>query len=383
MIEQPTRTISRRQALRGAAIGLGVLALAGCGQGAAPAPSASSASASASSAWDQLVAAAKSEGQVVVTGPPDPGSRQQLPAQFKNRFGIELQYLGGNSGDAVSRMQAERAAGQYTVDAMVSGGDPAHPVLLADGWLDSLKAALVLPEDVDGQNWKTGAPWFRDPDGQYLLQLFNTVQSGVTLNTTIVGVKDVPTADSLLDPRWKGKISSFDPTVPGIGLAIWSAFYVSKGADFCTQLFKGQQITITRDYSQSADWLAHGSYPIGLAVSQNYLDPFKQAGVTFANLDLPDAPNAVGGGFGVVSLLNHAPHPNAARVFVNWLASKEGTTLYGKLQSQAPVRSDVDASWMDPALLPKPVVKYIDTYDHDFIVNQRVKIQDFFSKLLK
>ncbi len=386
--------LSRRQVLRAslATAAWSALVLAGCGSAAAPAgPRVSSAAPETPAAkagdsgqsWDALLAAAKVEGKVVVHGPPDPNARKELPARFKERFGIEMEYIGGNSAEFVSRLGAERAAGQYTVDAMLTGADPAHPVLLTSGWLDAVKPALLLPEVTDGKNWKAGKPWFRDPEGQYLLHLFNSVQSAVTINTAMVRPENIPTADSLLDGRWKGKIAAFDPSTPGIGLAIASALYVAKGADYCAKLYQGQNVALTRDYTQGADWLAHGTYPIGLGVGQNYLEPFKSAGLTFAALDLPDAPNAIGGGFGVVSLMNHASHPNAARVFVNWIASKEGVTVYSKAEGQVPARSDVEPTWLDASQIPKPGIHYLDTYDHDFVVNQRTKISEFFARLLK
>jgi iron(III) transport system substrate-binding protein len=376
---------SRRTVLRAglSALACSALALAGCGSQAAPGAGPSGNSSSSPQSWDGLVAAAKREGKVVVHGPPDPAARQDLPARFKDRFGIDVEYDGGNSAEFVSRLQSERLANQYNVDVMITGADPAHPVLLSSGWLDAIKPALLLPEVTDGSKWKTGQPWFRDPDGQYLLQLFNSVQPTLTINTGIVQPGDIPAADSLLDTKWKGKIAAFDPSAAGIGLAIASALYVAKGEDFCSKLYLGQSVVLTRDYAQGADWLAHGAYPVGLAVAQNYLGPYKKGGVTFATLDLPDAANAVGGGFGVVSLMNHAPHPNAARVFVNWIASQEGVTVYSKDEGQVPVRTDVDATWVDASLVPKPGIHYLDTYDHDFVVNQRTKIGDFFRKLLK
>ena len=396
--------ISRRRLLRqGTLAGTAalVLGLAGCGaaagtssafapsssgvspQAAASRPATTSVSAKPAASWDEMLAAAKREGKVVVSGPPDNDTRDKLPAAFKARFAIELEYLGGNSTQVAARLQAERAAGQYTVDLMLAGADTAHATMLPNGWLDPLKPALLLPEVADASKWKTGRPWLRDPKEETILQLFNTVQPTLTLNTQMVAPKDVPTADALLDPRWKGKIGAYDPSVNGIGLAIGSALYKSKGTDFLTKLFKTQNVVLTRDYQQISDWLAHGSYPIGLAVPQNYLDTFRNAGITFEAVDLPDAPSSIGGGFGLVCLLNRAPHPNAARVFANWIASKEGVSLYSQTQGQVPVRSDIDPTWIQRELIPKTGVKYLDTYDYDFVVQERAKIRDFFGSITK
>jgi iron(III) transport system substrate-binding protein len=333
--------------------------------------------------WDDMVAAAKKEGKVVVNGPPDPAVRDQLPAAFKKAFGIDMEFLGGNSSQLAARVDGERKAGQYTVDASVSGSDTMFDTFLRNGWLDPLKPSLLLPDVADNTKWKPGGPWFREPEKLRVMQIFNTVQPFITLNTQIVPVKDIPNADALLDPKWKGKIAAYDPGVNGAGIAIASAVYTAKGEDYVTKLYKGQNVVLTRDYSQLADWVAHGSYPIGLAATINYLQQYIKAGLTFEQPELPDAPSALGGGFGDVAIWNKAPHPNAARVFANWIASKEGIEVYGPTQTQVSVRTDVDNKWAPPSIIPKPGIKYLDTYDYDFEEGPRLKIRDFLAKLLK
>jgi iron(III) transport system substrate-binding protein len=332
--------------------------------------------------WDALLAAAKAEGKVVVAATPDPAAREKLPAAFKKAYGIDMEYLAGAT-EVTSRLQSERSAGQYTLDAEVNGSDSVYGTLYRNGWLDPIKPALLLPDAADASKWKTGGPWFRDPGGDTALQIFSTISQGVTTNADIVPAKDLPTADSLLDPKWKGKICAFDPGANGAGVAVGSALYVSKGADYVTKLYKGQDVTLSRDYKQLADWVAHGSYPIGIAVTASYLAPYEQAGIKFDYLEFPDAPPSIGGGFGIVVVLNRAPHPNAARVFANWIASKEGTELYGPTQSQAPVRNDINATWVPERLIPKPGIKYLDTYEYTFATTTRLQIRDFFAKLLR
>jgi len=356
-------------------------------EAASPAPSQAAAAAGASAppapkSWDELLAAAKAEGKVVVTGAPDPNTRQNLPAAFKQRFGIDLEYL-PDATAVTARLQGERAAGQYNLDAEINGSDSVYVTLYANGWLDPFKSALLLPEAADASKWKPGGPWFRDPKGDTVLQLFTTASPNVTLNADVVKPTDIPTGDSLLDPKWKGKICAFDPSVNGAGLAIGSALYVAKGEDYVSKLYKGQNVVLTRDYKQLADWIAHGNYPIGLAVPQNYLDDYVKAGLKFAQPELPDAPDGTNGGFGLLVVLNRAPHPNAARVFANWMASQEGMTIYSKTQFQVPVRSDIDPNWLPPRVIPKPGVKYLDTYDYEFQTKQRTNIRQFYEKLLK
>src|ERR1700687_4565225 len=235
------RRVTRREMLRLAqATGVGLLgvALSACAPGAAPAsttssqPLANSAPAQATAApaaWDQLVAAAQKEGKIVVSGPPVPDARTKMPAAFKQRFNIEMDYLAVNPSQLASRIETERAAGQYPMDVSLGGPDTVYATFLVNKWLDPLKPALILPEVLDPKAWPTGGPWFRDPSGEMSLQLFNTIIPIGYINTSSVSPDELKTTDDLLNPKWKGKIASYDPSVNGGGLIFGSVGYIVKG----------------------------------------------------------------------------------------------------------------------------------------------------------
>src|SRR5919199_2620462 len=162
-------TLRRRELLRGLVLAGAGLAVASCGPSQAPVistppPGTAAPAAASASDWDALVAAARKEGKVVVSGPPDPGASTRIPEAFRQRFGMELEYLAGNSSQLASRIQSERAAGQYTIDVSLSGADTVYGTFLANGWLEPLKPALMLPEVTEPAVWRTGEPWFRDPE---------------------------------------------------------------------------------------------------------------------------------------------------------------------------------------------------------------------------
>jgi iron(III) transport system substrate-binding protein len=397
-VESPIR-LSRRQVLRlgqTAAAGLLGLALASCASGptsppapagtaaGVPQPTANAAPAqvsASSAAWDQLVAAAQKEGKVVVSGPPAPDARTKLPAAFKQRFNIEMDYLAVNSSQLASRIESERAAGQYSMDVSMGGPDTVYGTFLPNKWLDPLKPALILPEVVDPKVWPTGTPWFRDPSAEMSLQIFNTISPIGYINTDSVAPEELKKSDDLLNPKWKGKIASYDPSVNGGGLIFGSVVYVTRGADFAKQLYQGQAVAYTRDYQQIADWVAHDSYPIAIGVTPIYLAAY--AGVVpLQQLVLSDIKTIVAGGYSIISLWNQAPHPNAAKVFVNWIASKEGVAVYGAIDGSAPVRTDVDASaWLAPELIPKPGTDYFDVFEYTYVMEKRQPIAQYYAGL--
>lgn len=363
----------------GTAAGVGLLVACSSPSIATPttAPAVTSA---ASSAWDQLVAAAQKEGNVVVSGPPAPDARTKLPEAFKQRFNIDMEYLAGNSSQLASRIESERAASQYTIDVSLGGPDTVYGTFLPNKWLDPLKPVLTQPDVVDSKVWPTGAPWFRDPSADTSLQIFNTVSPIGYINTTLVSPDELKTVDDLLNPKWKDKIASYDPSVNGGGLIFGSVLYVTRGADVAKQLFAGQNVAYTRDYQQIADWVAHGSYAIGIGATPVFMAQYQ--GLPVAQLVLSDVKTIVAGGFGIVSLWNQAPHPNAAKVFANWIAGKEGTAIYGAIDGSGPVRTDLDASgWLDKSLIPAPGGDYFDTYDYKYVVEQRQPIAKFYASL--
>jgi iron(III) transport system substrate-binding protein len=216
-----------------------------------------------------------------------------------------------------------------------------------------------------------------------VMQLFNSATVKLlALNTALVSPEEFTDSSSLLEPRWNGKMCTYDPGVNGAGIATASAVYATRGKDYCTQLYKGQNIVLSRDYQQVADWVAHGSYPIGIGVTHQYLAEYYSAGIPLKEMNLPDIPTTVAGGFGLLNLWNNAPYPNAARVFANWIASKAGMSVYGPLDNGVPVRNDVEPTWVPADQVPQPGATYFDTYDPEYVLTTRQEARDFFASIL-
>ena len=62
-------------------------------------------------------------------------------------------------------------------------------------------------------------------------------------------------------------------------------------------------------------------------------------------------------------MISQAPHPNAARIFVNWMATREALEIYSRSYKSATLRNDVDESFLDPRAVPRPDVSYPDDAD--------------------
>lgn len=332
--------------------------------------------------WNTLLAAAKQEGKVVVLGSPDPAMRTMVPAAFQQRFGIEVEYTGASGTQIAARLQGERAAGVYAGDVMFSGADTLYRTIAADGkvtdgamgMLAPLRPALLLPEVLDASKYRNGKLWFVDPQERYILRISDQVKLAGALNTDAVPLSALKTWDDLLKPEYKGKIAAFDPSVAGSGLAIGSFLYVMQGEEYIKRLYLGQDVFLTRDQRQLSDQVARGSYPIGLGMDAAEVNRLVQEG--FKVSELTSLPGYLSGGFGLLALLDRAPHPNAAKVFANWLASREGSQLYQNAQKNLSTRNDVDVSSYPPAYVPQSNVKYMDTYEWNYVMGKRADAQD-------
>ncbi len=86
----------------------------------------------------------------------------------------------------------------------------------------------------------------------------------------------------------------------------------------------------------------------------------------------------------MVLLVNRAPHPNAARVFINWIASKEGLEAYARAYGHATARNDIDeASFLLSEEIPRPGAKYFDTAVWDYSVTGKEKVRSRMKLLLQ
>ena len=150
------------------------------------------------------------------------------------------------------------------------------------------------------------------------------------INTDFVKPEEIRSAKDLLNPKWKGKIATEDPRLPG-GSGVQSAvhFYTQMGPEFVKQLYVDQEPVIQRDRRLLTDWMARGTQPICLTCHIDDARTLIKEGYKLVEVfELSDMKNRITPTPSLLSYANKAPHPNAARIFVNWMASKEGLELY-------------------------------------------------------
>ena len=334
--------------------------------------------------WKQTLESAKKEGTVVVAGSPDPVMRNEITQRFTVRFGIPVQYIAGGSSQIIAWLSTERNAKIYSTDIFMTGINTGANILYPNKMLDPLKPALILPEVVESSRWRKGKPWFQDPEERYVLRVFSSIASLFHINRDHVKPAELRASKDLLNPKWRGKISGEDPILGGGGANKAAKLLFVLGEEFVRKLYKEQKLVLSRERRQMADWLARGTYPICLDCRDDDLKVLQQEGFNFLEVfELTDMPGTLTSAPWLLTLLNQAPHPNAARVFANWIVSREALEIYSRASGYATLRTDADESFLKSETIPRPEMKYFDDADWQWAVTGRAEARKGVENILK
>jgi ABC-type Fe3+ transport system substrate-binding protein len=120
---------------------------------------------------------------------------------------------------------------------------------------------------------------------------------------------------------------------------------VIKGEAFLKSLV-AQKMFITRDVRLLADNTAKGQLGISIGIAYADFLPFIKAGLPVKPLPRPKEGMYVTTGYGSLTIIKNAPHPNAAKLFVNWFLGKEGQEVYTAAMGEPTRRLDVETTWL-------------------------------------
>jgi iron(III) transport system substrate-binding protein len=333
--------------------------------------------------WARVVEAAKREGRVVVAGHPTPEAEQAATEPFVRQYGITVQYepIGGPRGpQLVERIRTERAANQYLWDVGILGTTTIITAMKPMGVLEPIEPALLLPEVKDSSRWRLGLD-YTDKDR---LGLIMTPYASLAfmINTQQARPEQFRSYKDLLDPQWKGKIVMHDPRIAGSGQAVTSFYFAHKdlGEPFVRALAR-QEPVVLRDIRQEIDLVAQGKASICLGCDPTTGSAMIEKGVPLAFVS---PRQMVEGGYlssgpGAVVLFNQAPHPNAAKVYLNWLLSKDGQQSVAKALAFPSGRLDVSNDWAEPWMAVDPT--YWPSHTEDSVLFARAALPPVLKEL--
>jgi iron(III) transport system substrate-binding protein len=293
--------------------------------------------------WNKVVEAARKEGRVVLYSAfVGLAAHKDLKKDFEATYGITVEILEARASEVRERIRIEQAAGRFAADISENGRttttlqmDQDH-VFVPYGPLPSLSH---LKPEFHGDNIR--------------LPVFAIVY-GILANARLVKPEDEPKSWlDLADPRWKGKILSDDFRALGGGGVLFFVLQDHFGRDFQDKLAK-QDLKFSREIPANERRVARGEFPLYLPVSLTSVPELKglpvkfltpQEGLPYVGYDL--------------ALLKNAPHPNAARLLMDYYLGRKMQQSFANL-GLLPVTSDT-LSEVDPAVAELEKSKLLGT----------------------
>jgi iron(III) transport system substrate-binding protein len=265
---------------------------------------------------------AKKEGALVWYTALNLNDSEMLTKRFEQLYPfIKIETLRLSSFSLLTKIQTEARAGAFKADVIEIAGVLGH-ILKREG----LFAKYTSPES------RFYPDSVKDPDGTWTSFFMNT--HVLAYNTKLVKKDELPrTYEEIINPKWKDKITmSEDFDIFGMMLKVMGR---AKGIEFMRRL-AAQGVNLKNSYSLTIGAVASDEVPLGLNVYGTRTEEFKKRGApvdwiplefTLASLE----PLAVGA---------KAPHPNSARLFVDFLLSKEAQGMMRE-RFRIPSRPDV------------------------------------------
>lgn len=345
--------MKRREALSqmGSALGLASFA----------APTLTRAQSATNQSWDQVIAAAKKEGVVVWSSYAGAGTAEEQQAKgFERLYGIKVQAAPARTGDFEARWNAERAAGKASIDIR-SSGSTENRSLAARG-LD--QPFGILPAAVE-----PGVPWIVDPlidvkAGNGHTLMFNAGGYFLLVNNKLCPPDFGPRSyKDLEDPKYKGLLVLSEPIGPSPGTR-WAAYSWKAYGDEYLRKVIGNVKALTRAEPEAAKQVARGEYGILVHCTQAGASQiWKLPKPHPFRLVVPeDGVMLLTGG---MSLLKDAPHPNAARLLMNYVLTRPAQQMSADDPGGTFIRSDVTPKVPELAhfTTAKPFPNNPDTYE--------------------
>ena len=284
----------------------------------------------------ELIAKAKQEGKVVYyTDLIVDQIVRPLVAGFEAKYGVKVEYARADSQANLLKLMGEHKAGSMQADVFAT----------TSGLKPLLDVNAVMKTQLEGA--KALPPEFKDPNGYWVAANYYVMTPAV--NTDLVPEKDRPkTYEDLLDKKWTDKIvwkQNDTSGGPGFIGHVLSTMGEEKGMAYLRQLREQRIKSVGASARAVLDQVIAGEYPLVLQIFNHHAALSAKKGAPSQWLKLE--PVMVQTELHAITAA--APHPNAAKLFLEYMISKEGQLIFQKAD-YFPTRSDVPASM--PELAP-------------------------------
>jgi ABC-type Fe3+ transport system substrate-binding protein len=271
------------------------------------------------------------------------------------------------------------------VDLLIQGTTTVITGLMSVKAVIPIRAYLVGPNTRDQSVWFNKKFSFADDAEQYNMVMSVYILPPFVYNPTLVSPEEINSWRDLLAPKWKSKMAARDPRLAGGGLAIATFLYANPklGKEYIQKLYGSQDIAVSRDDRQLLDFVGQGKYPIAIGPSEVLAKEFIAKGLPVRQFN-PEALQEgalTTAGNSAISIPKNPPHPNALKVYLDYLLSKEGQTEWSKANGFASLRQDVPRDHVSKNLIPKEGVQYLDSHLERY-VNLRSEVIGFLNTAL-
>lgn len=315
-----------------------------------------------------LIEAAKKEGQLTwYTGIIISQLVRPLSEAFEKKYGVKVNYVSMLEPETVLRLQNEARAGHLIGDLFDSSGAIFPPLKAAD------LVAQYAPKSAD-----VFPAALKDKDG-YFTSIYSLYLT-TGYNTDLVKENEAPkTYEDLLDPKWKGKMVWADIRAmsgpAGFIANVLRDMGEEKGMAYLKKLAQQKITGIAANQRVVLDQVIAGQYSIGLMIYNHHtlISRAQGAPVKAARTE------PFVGHLGAIFPVKGSPHPNAAKLFLEFMSSEEGQTIVRDANYPP---SNPNIAPKDPAISPKtagfkfmmltpydtgePLAKWLKIYDELF-----------------
>jgi iron(III) transport system substrate-binding protein len=293
-------------------------------------------------AADVDLAAAKKEGKVTWYTSTPIKTAQQLAELFEKQTGIHVELFRSGGSAILRRFMQEQSAGLHAADVMTTS-DPANSNKLAE-------QGVFVPFKPDDFDRLPAAA--KESNGAWVAQRLNMMV--IYVRTDMLKPEDYPKSwNDALGPKYKGKLAMTDPSFTSLQLMVVSTLSHKYGWDYYKKL-KGNDIMIVQGNQQVLDTIKRGERPIALGALDSYAAAAREQGHKIKTLYPSDGTFIIPS---PTAIIKGGPHPNAAKLFANFMVSKPAQELFPKNGGYA-ARIDVDPPEDSPRLSdvkPMPV----------------------------
>jgi len=195
--------------------------------------------------------------------------------------------------------------------------------VLHQGYIAPIRPLLVLPEVTDPNAWHGGFEGLFLDNARHSFLGFAIYDEDIAYyNSRLLTDPDIADMKNVVLAKFAGKISVADPRA-GSSLTSSGVLLRVYGEPFIRKLWLEQKPVVTKEARQQMDWLASGRYPISFGIPSIAMVEYAARGASVAEFKRIGGPMVWTQGVGGVQMLEGAPHPNATKLYVNWLLTRE------------------------------------------------------------